>query len=112
MLEGVPALCGEGERIAVAGNKPEVGGLVGLDGLVLGWCDVPDDIDIIEWHEFLVVMDIAGEEQLIILSSVECAGDDVQVHLLGECSRLVVNGQFVLVDITAYLRLRADVEEL
>ena len=104
-------MCGERHRIAVARYKAEVDGLFGLAGFVLGSRDMADDIDIIQRNEFLVVVDIAGEEEFIILAAIECTSDDVQIHLFRESNRLVVDRQFVLVDIAAYFGLCADMEE-
>ena len=81
--EGVPALGGEGDFFAVASDE---------EFAVLGLGDVSDDIDIVNGDEFLVVGERAGEEQFVVLSAVEGAGNDVQVHLLGERGCLIING--------------------
>ena len=73
---------GEGDLFAVAADE---------EFAVLRLGDMPDDIDIVNRDEFLVVGERAGEEQFVVLSAVEGAGNDVQVHLLGECSRLIIN---------------------
>ena len=68
----VPALCFEGELFAVSSDEQSAVGRVG---------DVPYYIHIVKRDEFLVVVDVAGEEQFVVFSPVECAGDDVEVHL-------------------------------
>ena len=121
--KGVPALGGEGDGIAVTRDETEVDGLLSffgsgtatvlyIDRGVLGGSDVANDVDVVKGNEFLVVVDVAGEEELIVFAAVECAGDDIEVHLFGKRRSLVVDRQFVLVDIAPYPGLRADVEEL
>jgi len=119
--EGVPALGGEGEGVAGAGDQAQVGGLLllsssttlssDIDRGILGGGDVADDIDVVEGDELLVVVDVAGEEEFVILAAVESASDDIEVHLVGKCYRLVIDGEFVLVDVAADLGLRAYMEE-
>ena len=121
--KGVPSLGGEGHGIAVTRDETEVDGLLSffgsgtatvlyIDRGVLGGSDVANDVDVVKGNEFLVVVDVAGEEELIVFAAVECAGDDIEVHLFGERRSLVVDRQFVLVDIAPYPRLRAYMEEL
>ena len=61
---------------------------------------------------FFVIRQGEGEEQLVVLATVEGAGGDVEVELFGRNGGLVVNGDALLVDAAPHVALRADVEQL
>ena len=60
--------------------------------------DMADDIQVLYRDQFLIVVQRAGEEQFIVLTAIECTGDDIQVHLLRQSRSLEVYRQFVFVD--------------
>ena len=73
--------------------------------------DVSDEADILHILYLLVVANGYGKQQLVVFASVESAGGDVHVQLLGHHGRLVVNGNLLLEDATAHVRLLADVQQ-
>lgn len=102
LLEGVEALGAERDFLTVAADEI---------GSEFGFLDVADDVDVLDWDDFLVVFLIDGEEEFVVLSAIEGAGNDIEVHLLGHGSRLVVDWEFVGIDGATHLALSADVQE-
>ena len=72
--KGVPTLRFYGQFFAVATNEAQS---------VFGFGNMPDDIQVVNRNEFLVVVDIAGKEQFVILSAIEGARNNVQIHFFG-----------------------------
>ena len=73
---------------------------------------MPDDIEVVDRDELLVVVDGAGEEQFVVFSAVECTSDDIEIHLLRQGGCFVVDRQLVLIDATAHSGLGADMQQL
>ena len=73
--------------------------------------DVADEFDTLDLLDFLVIAYGNGEEQFVVLATVEGAGGDVHIHLLGHDGGLVVDGDVLLIDAAADARLFADMHE-
>ena len=74
--------------------------------------DVTDDFDIGKCFHTLMVGERHGEEEFVVLTTIEGAGGDIEVELLGCNCRLVVDGQAVFEYATTQLTFVADVEKL
>ena len=70
-----------------------------------------DDIEVFHGDEFLVIVQRASEQQLIILTAVQRTSHDIQIHLLSQGCRLEIYRQLILVDAASYARLRADMHQ-
>ena len=98
----VPTLGFEGKFVAIARDELCAFGSGG---------DVTDDFDIGQGFHTLVVGEGHGEEEFVVLTTIEGTGGDIEVELLGCDCRLVVDGQAFLKDATTHLTFVADVEK-
>ena len=98
----VPTLGFEGKFVAIARDELCAFGNSG---------DVTDDFDIGKCFHTLMVGERHGEEEFVVLTTIEGAGGDIEVELLGCNCRLVVDGQAFLKDATTHLTFVADVEK-
>ena len=103
LLHRVPPLCFEVELVAVA-----------CDELCaqFGTRDVANHLDVIQLFHFLMVSQRNGEEQFIILTSIERSGVDVHIKLLSRTGRLIVDRNTLFIDAAARMALFADVHGL
>ena len=101
-FQGVPTLGFELEFAAVARNE-------GAAKFLLG--NVSDHFHIVDLADAVVVGKGDGEQELVVLASVEGTGGDVQVELLSRSGCLVVERNPFLVDAAPCVALAADVHQ-
>ena len=73
--------------------------------------DVADEFDAIYLLDLSVVADRHGEQQFVVFAAIEGTSRDVHVHFLGHDSRLVVDGNILLIDTAANMLLFADMHQ-
>ena len=76
-----------------------------------GLCHVTYQFDVLELNYLVVVGQGNGEQEFVVLASVQGAGVDVHVEFLGHDCGLVIYGDALLIYAAAGTALLADVYE-
>ena len=74
--------------------------------------DVTDNIDTAQIYNLLTQFERYGEEQLVVLATIQSGNHRVDIHLLGQCGGLLCQRHTLQVDACATLRRLANLQHL
>ena len=70
-----------------------------------------NDIQILDRNQFLIVLQRTSKEQFIVFTSIECTSHYIEIHLLRQRCRLIVDRQLIFVNTAPHTRLRTDMHQ-